>query len=846
MATKILATSQMSIVDLSDLPTLGLYLTSSQPTTVVYDPDEAAYVPDWSTNNLVLTPVVHLDSQITSLTSTELSIEWKRKYGTEAETTITSGTNGETISNGVLTVSNNKFINYSIVTYICVVTYTDPDTGSSVSTQSSISYGLIRNAPTVKSCSIVGDNTFLYDGERNLITASKITLTAILNNVTVRAWQYYNSSTGVWTNYTFASSYTSDTLVVKATDSCFYNDKAQIKLLTSDDSVYDIIAILKLKDGAAGGDSVVVSLSNDSHTLPADGDGNVISYNGASTIVSITTGGDDTSFDWAIVANPGSGVTGTSETDDEGHLTYTVTELTDDASYVEFVCTYPKTGTTEKTITKRFSLIKNRSGVDAVVYELEVPTKVINRDKDDNYSPTSVTFNGYSRVGDNDRNLYSGIYKFYLSTDGETFNLVKTAGTTNSPVTGYTYPSSTDVQFHTSSGTYYKALRCEMYDSTGTTLLDTETVVIVSDGSDGATGTNGKGGYSIVLGNYSDNIPCDNDGSVSSAKIINIPFKAYVGIEMVACNCSVVGLPTGITSTVTNSTNTTEGKVQLTVTKGSDLGGNDSGEITLTFTSTIDGSTVSSTEVFSWSKSIQGADGENAINFYIHPVNGTYVFENGEGDVTLQAFLLDGATDVSSASGVTYNWYIMESGAWSTSKGTGVTYAVDPDDVISCACFRCIASYSGKEYTAYITVLDNTDPYTCTIECTLGTQLVNSSGYGAVYCRLFRGSEEIDSLVTNNFVTTLPSTASSGDYCYYIDSTKKTVTLKQYSSSAWKDATDPYGYTYNWYARNKDGSFIDSAGSVVTKSTLYASGKAFYVDGSKVDEKITYNVEVVG
>ena len=837
----ILATSQYSIVDLSDMPTLGLYLTSSQPSTVVYNPDDNAYVPDWSSNNLILTPVIHLDSESISLTSNGISIEWKKKYGSENETTVINGNEGESINNGILTVSNNKFLNYSIVTYICVVTYTDPDTGASVTNQTQMSYSLIRNAPTVKSCSIVGSNTFLYDGERNIIGENTIVLTAILNNVTVSAWQYYNSNTSVWTNYTFASNYTGETLTIKDTDNCFFNDKAQIKLLTSDSSVYDLVSITKLRDGAAGGDSTVVTLSNESHTLPADGNGNVISYNGASTTVSVSVGMEDKSLEWAITPKAGSGVTGESETNSEGHLIYTVTGMTDDASYVEFVCTYPKTGTTERTITKRFSLIKNRSGADAVIYELDVPTKVINKDKNDNYSPATVTFTGYSRVGDGNRNLYSGIYKFYLSSDGETFSLVKTAGTVNTPITGYTYPQSGDTQFHTSN-TYYKSLKCEMYDSTGTNLLDTETVTIVNDGNDGASGNDGKGGYSIVLGNYADNIPCTDDGLVSSVKVINIPFKAYLGIDMIACSCSVLGLPTGITSTVTNSTTTTEGKVQLTVAKNSNLGGNDSGEITLTFTSTVDGSTISSTEVFSWSKSLQGSDGINAINFYVHPVNGVYVFENGQGTVTLQAYLLDGATDVSNSG--TYNWYIMTGGSWSASKGTGVTYNVNPDDVISCACFKCVASYSGREYVAYTTVLDNTDPYSCSIECTLGTQLVNSSGYGAVYCRLFRGSEELDTLVTNVFSTSYPSSPTTGQQIYYIDTSNKTVTLKKYNGSSWSTVTENYDYTYDWYARNKNGEFINASGTEVKTSTIYASGKVFYVDGTKVDEKITYNVEV--
>lgn len=840
----ILTTSQMSIVDLSDLPTLGLYLTSTLPATVIYDPDNSSYVPDWSSNNLVLTPVIRLDSELQSLTDTQISIEWKKKYGTQNEEVVISGSNGETISNGVLTVANNKFINYSTVTYICIVTYTDGDTGGQVSGQTQMTYSLIRNAPTVRSCSIVGNNVFLYDGERNIIGDNTITLTAILNNVSVSKWQYYNGSSSVWVDYSFSDN-TGETLTIKESDSCFYNDVAKIKLLTTDSSIFDMIQIVKIKDGAAGGNSIVVQLSNESHLLPADGNGNVISYTGADTVVTVYEGGDDVSNDWAIIATSGSGVTGTSSTDSNGHLTYTVTSMTDDSSYVEFICQYPKTGTAQTVIKKRFSLIKNRSGSDAVSYFIQTPHTVIHKDKNDNYSPTAASISGYSRVGKGTASLYSGIYKFYLSTNGTDFTLVKTVGTASNPVTGYNYPGSNDTQFHNGT-TYYTALKCEMYDNTGATLLDVQTIYIVNDGMDGINGNPGTGGYSVTLGNYSETIPCNSDSgnTVTSAMTINIPFTARLGIDMIECTAGVVGLPSGMTSTTTKSTSTSQGKITIQVEKGSTLNGSMSGEITLTFTSTINGSSVTTSQVFSWSKTIQGTDGENAINFYIHPVNGVNVFENGKGDVTLQAYLLDGATDVSNTNNVTYAWSLLVSGSWSATKGMDRTYSVNPDDVPSCACYRCIATYSSKEYVAYITVIDNTDPYFCTIESTLGTQIVNGSGYGAVYCRLFRGNEELDVMKSTVFSSSTPSSPSSGDCFYYLNKSNKSLTLKTYDGSSWNTINNPYEYTYKWYARNKNGDFINAAGSVVNTSTVYATGKVFYIDGSLIDGKITFNVEV--
>lgn len=842
----ILATSQMSIIDLSDLPTLGLYLTSTNPSVVTYDPDTETYIPDWSVNTLTLTPVIRLDGEVVSIPNSNINVTWSRKYDASAETSVESGSNGETVSNGVLRVANNKFTTYSTVTYVCTVTYTDPDSSEQVSTQSQMTYSVIKNAPTVKSCSIVGNNMFLYDGEGNIRGESTITLTANLQNVEVNCWQYYNSSQSAWVNYTMATGgCVGNTLTVKASDGVFYNDVARIKLLTSDASVYDLMSVVKIRDGAAGGNSIVVQLSNDSHTLPADGNGNVLSYNGANTVVTVYEGGEDVSSQWNIGATAGSGVTGRTSTDNSGHLTYTVTGLTDDASYVEITATFPKTGAAQTRVTKRFSLTKNRSGNDAVIYELRTPTKVVNKDKNDNFSPASVSFTGHRTVGIGSAEPYQGIYKFYLSTDGEEYTLVKTAGTVNSLVTGYSYPGSGDTQFINNS-TRYKSLKCEMYDNKGTTLLDTETVYIVNDGVDGEKGAAGESAFNIVLGNYADTIPCLSNGNTSSAKTINIPFKAYVGTTNVACTCSITNLPTGISATTNRAATTSaDGLVVLTVANNSTLGGAKSGEITLTFTATHNNKSYTSAQVFSWSKTIQGTNGINAKNFYIQPRNGVYVFENGTGQVILDGYMLDGATDVSTGGSVAYNWYKMSGGSWGSSLGTGRSYTVNPADVVSCACYKCVASYGGKDYVAYTTVQDNTDPYFCTIYSSLGTQIVNNSGNGAVYCRVFRGREEVDGLKSDVFLTAHPSSPSTGTHYYHIDASNKSVSLKRYNGSAWVAGTEGYKYTYNWYARNKDGKFINHAGTVVTTSTPYATGKVFYIDGSMIDKKITFDVEVL-
>ena len=208
---KLKAYGEISIVDLTDSRKLSAYLTSNQPNVVIYDPNNAVqYSPDWSQNNLVLTPVLFLDNDSLGLTDSGVEISWKRQVGSGAESNLITG---EIVKDGVLTVSKNvlKDISSGLLTYLCTIAYTDPDTQVPVSTKVQMSYSLVKNATELKDAQITGDQTFKYNGEGTLVSASTITLTATLSNTSIKEWQYKNSE-GNWTKY--PNSTTTDTLTV--------------------------------------------------------------------------------------------------------------------------------------------------------------------------------------------------------------------------------------------------------------------------------------------------------------------------------------------------------------------------------------------------------------------------------------------------------------------------------------------------------------------------------------------------------------------------------------------------------------------------------------------------------
>ena len=103
----VLTSSQQTFVDITDQRKLSAYITSNLPKTQSEDPNTLPheYAPDWTSSNLVLTPVIFLDQTSVALSATGLTITWKRKDGTSAESSLAAG---ETAANGILTVNANK------------------------------------------------------------------------------------------------------------------------------------------------------------------------------------------------------------------------------------------------------------------------------------------------------------------------------------------------------------------------------------------------------------------------------------------------------------------------------------------------------------------------------------------------------------------------------------------------------------------------------------------------------------------------------------------------------------------------------------------------------------------
>lgn len=834
----------ITIVDITDVGEFSLYPTSNMPLSVIYNPDDtgnAAYTPNWATNNLVLTPVLYYAGKPITLSENGVTITWTKRIGAGAQVPVSSSV-GESVNNGILTVNQNQFnTTTSLITYICTGQYIEPETQSTLTAVGQITFSLVKNAATVKTCNVTGQSVFKYAADQSTVSPSSITLTATLSDtVTNGNWRYLNNL-GEFVDLPITAarpSINGTTVTIAATeDNLFNNRVATIQKLTSDADTYDIVNITKLYDGVAGDSNFVMALTNDNQLVPCDAEGNpTIDLNEVVTEVIVYEGSRNVTSEWSVSVNRPAGITGTFTNN-----IFTLTGWTTDNETASIVFTATPTETNNAPLSKTLTLAKVKTGTDGTspeYYELICPTVVTNRNINKSFNPASVTFTSNKIIG-NSKTNYQGYIKLYtIDTDG-TKNLVQGANMSTT-----TIPPSFTYSF--SDPSIEKALanvEVELYQTGGSgKILDRQTIVVADDGQ---TGAQGEGAYTIILGNSHESIACDSSGKVKTATVVNIPFTCYKGTRQAAATITtsnITGIPTGsgITANVSSQASTIGSGLVTLNFPATTLNNSSGSEITLTFTITETNQTVPMK--FSWNKTLAGQAGNDAVILQVFAPGGD-IIENKNNNVTLDTQLVEGSEIVTN--NISYQWSQFNANADTTtypdkyipiSGATSKTLTVTPTMVNGYASFKCIATYKTKPYNAYGAVRDKSDPLQVEVFSSVGQQLINGVGSGAIYARIYLNGEEVDQIKTTDFVTSVNSAV--GDKCYLLDTQNKICVYRVKEGNSWKAGTEGYTGTYTWTFRDKNGEATSYNGS-----SSY-SGKVLYIDGSLIDKKIIFDVEV--
>ena len=407
------ASGQITIVDLSDSRQLSVYLTSNLPKTQILDQDTNAFNPNWTTTNLVVEPTIFLNQTAVQLNASGLTINYKRRDGSGAEASLTTG---ETVSGGKLTVNTNVLSASSsgLITYICYIQYIDPQTKQTVYAQADISYSLVKNASSARLATISGAQVFKYNGDKTLIGPDSISLTGEIQGVSTIRWQYKNNS-GNFVDYPTTSdnaNITSGTLNVKPSHGIFVDDVATIKLSTENTDVYDIISISKLYDGkagtngAAGAGGLSVIIGNEAQSIIADASTNH-PISAATTITIPITAYKGTAITSCTLTTPTglpSGMTATQATSNNVvTLTLSITKGATlgnaDSGIIPLAIT-----SNGQTVTKTFSWAKaikgsnGSKGANAVVFTVYAPNGTVFINQSGTLSLATQAYNGSTPI----------------------------------------------------------------------------------------------------------------------------------------------------------------------------------------------------------------------------------------------------------------------------------------------------------------------------------------------------------------------------------------------------------------------------------------------------------------
>ena len=228
-----------------------LEISTSLPTQQVLDQTTSTYIPDFSSQNMVMTPVVRINGQVADLANQDIT--WSKKNG--------ELTPSEVVNNNTLTLSANVLnADKRSETYICTLKYDvneeDPNSYKEVRAQIELTLVLDgqkgedgQDGHAVR-LNVTADRFYSTDGTN--YTPDTITITANFQNCSLDIWQYSVNGT-TWANIvnnqhgftlngnTVTLSKTSDLF----TDTCL---AVHIKVLSNIANVIDTVTISRYTD----------------------------------------------------------------------------------------------------------------------------------------------------------------------------------------------------------------------------------------------------------------------------------------------------------------------------------------------------------------------------------------------------------------------------------------------------------------------------------------------------------------------------------------------------------------------------------------------------------------------
>lgn len=256
-------------------------------------------------------------------------------------------------------------------------------------------------------------------------------------------------------------------------------------LMIGDVSLSD--KIKELDENVAAAKNMTMTLSNEYQAISTDENGNIPGeFPQVQTTAQVMYGTMDVTDDCSYTITESENVTGIW---DKSTHTYTVSEVTADNVWVDIKAVYLNA----LTITKRFSVSKQKSGTPGRTYVLESSTTILKKESENSITPNVVIFSAYYRDGKNTgRTDYAGRFVIEETSDGKTWKTAYSSVADETSVNyyaDYVFADSDGVLVADSDGSLIGArskdivgLRCSLYASGGTiNLIDTVKLDVITE-----------------------------------------------------------------------------------------------------------------------------------------------------------------------------------------------------------------------------------------------------------------------------------------------------------------------------------------------------------------------------
>ena len=914
----------ITITDTTDLGQLSVYLTGSTVRQQVYDaganpPATATYYPDWSTNGnaLVITPHVYFNGKSENLNSSKIEVSWSKEENgvTYPNGTVTSFPTSPTTAECPESVTDstsgykklqrptNLAINSSGVTYTATVTYypIDGDRNTKLQGIATLDLTIANNgekgadgqpgtaAKTLQLISSGSHFTYTWDGTATGTTS--ITL-SVEKSSTVAGIHWYCDGTLITVNdepYMGLNLEITPNNIGNYSSGYAANKSAQFQIVETNSSgaevsggLVDYFTIYKLQDAQPGSSTYSAYLDNDQETVNEYN--GTIDFTNATTIFHLDKGGQND-----LIANSGWTISIT----DSGNITYTtgqstfntlpsnnkneitaVTAMTGDNAWILF--TAQNTDTRIANQTKRFTIQKNPT---LISHALRLNSVISNRDVNSfTYTPNSITADAIVRTG--------GGTDSYRVANAIMATITYEDNTTDTVSNTANQPCNISLADKVSGSNRSKIKNIVVNLTYNNEVVDTQTIAITSNGTDGQDGDDGESPWNFILSNQFDAISTDFSYRTSENFEIKLPITAAEGATLKTIYIDGQTYPTitaasPILTSITpkyylGNTQVISGavdNVRYTIPQNTVIG--ETGAITLTLTY-ASGKTLTQTYTY---KAQPEALKPIRVMLDASPSD---TFENQEGTITITPIVLSGTETVTT--GLSYPeggpWRLFIDGVWKTVSAAAIDgISVDSTTKVISVPGSAVNGYLGlsytvevskggivEEHTEYINLKDIDDPLQVALHSTVGEQIVNGQGVGVIYARVIRkgDQEDYDTVVPDDLLavgTTAPTGASGlagkTGYCYAVldNNNKPTGEIRYYwrasSSDSWSGprgtSTNSYKYTYTWTFRDSTNNPYNSSDSDTPAALKYAmthNQQFVYIDASVVDDKVTAVVKV--